>query len=38
MGRLGKPHEIANTVLFLASDESSYINGQLISVNGGQRM
>ena len=33
--RLGKPIEIANTALFLATDESSYITGQNIAVDGG---
>ncbi|GIV33577.1 MAG: beta-ketoacyl-ACP reductase [Chitinophagales bacterium] len=35
MGRLGTAEEVANTALFLASDLSSYINGQVISVCGG---
>jgi len=36
--RLGEPKEIANAILFLASEESSYITGQLLSVNGGLRL
>ncbi|MDP4085947.1 MAG: 3-oxoacyl-ACP reductase FabG [Bacillota bacterium] len=36
--RLGTPQEIANTALFLASDESSFINGQVLSVDGGLRL
>lgn len=36
--RLGRPDDIANLALFLASDVSSYITGQLISVSGGAYM
>ena len=35
MGRIAKPEEIADTVNFLCSDNSSYITGQTINVNGG---
>ena len=37
-GRLGKPEEIARVVCFLASDDSSYITGQIWAVNGGLDM
>ncbi len=33
--RVGRPEDVANLVLFLASDESAYITGQLIRVDGG---
>jgi NAD(P)-dependent dehydrogenase (short-subunit alcohol dehydrogenase family) len=35
MGRIGLPDEIAGAVAFLASDAASYINGQVISIDGG---
>jgi 3-oxoacyl-[acyl-carrier protein] reductase len=36
--RLGEPNDIANAVLFLSSDQSNYINGETIHVNGGMYM
>ena len=35
LGRIGVPEDIANMVVFLASEESSFITGQSINVNGG---
>ena len=34
-GRFGEPEDIANACVFLASDEASYINGQVLHINGG---
>jgi acetoacetyl-CoA reductase len=38
VGRLGKPEDIARTVLFLVADDADFITGSTVSVNGGQHM
>lgn len=38
LGRLGQPEDVANTVLYLASDLSSYVTGQVIAVDGSLRI
>jgi len=38
LGRIGQPIDVANCAVFLASDESSFITGQLVEVTGGSRI
>ena len=38
LGRIGQPEEVANVVVFLASDESSFMTGALVEVSGGWNM
>ncbi len=35
LGRMGEPMDVAKAILFLASDDSSYVTGQVLGVNGG---
>jgi NAD(P)-dependent dehydrogenase (short-subunit alcohol dehydrogenase family) len=36
VGRMGKPEEIADAVVYLASEGAAFVNGSTMSVNGGQ--
>jgi 2-hydroxycyclohexanecarboxyl-CoA dehydrogenase len=38
MKRLGQPSEVADAVLFFASDRASFVTGQVLSVSGGLTM
>jgi NAD(P)-dependent dehydrogenase (short-subunit alcohol dehydrogenase family) len=36
LGRMGKPHEVARAIVFLASDKASFVTGQIVTVDGGK--
>ena len=38
MGRIAVPEDIADTALFLVSEASDYLTGQIVAPNGGKRM
>ena len=38
MGRLGEPAEVADLAVFLLSNASTYVTGQVVGVNGGELM
>ncbi|MDQ1259496.1 MAG: hypothetical protein QG643_1320, partial [Pseudomonadota bacterium] len=37
-GRVGRPDEVGAAIAFLASDEASFISGQILEVSGGARL
>ncbi len=37
-GRVGQPQDVANVVAFVVSEKASYINGEMIGVNGGSNL
>ena len=38
LGRVGQPDDVANAVAFLAAEQSSYLTGQVLCVDGGMAM
>jgi 3-oxoacyl-[acyl-carrier protein] reductase len=38
MGRVGEPEDVANVIVFLASDLAAYVTGQVIRISGGMGM
>ncbi|HLC27780.1 MAG TPA: SDR family oxidoreductase [bacterium] len=38
MGRIGRPEEVADAVLFLVRESGNYVTGQVVCVNGGSLM